>query len=199
MSTVDWPEALIPQAASLQLRKSGRQFSGPFNGTLQAVDDLAERWVLSATLPPRRRRDGTAGVESFCATLAGGINRVRAWHFGTRGMPAGSLRGTPTLSSPAARGNLTLILSTAAGATLMADDMFSVGGQLFQVAASCTATGGGALTVPLVNRVRGTIAGGSAVTWYRPTAEFIMPAMQSGTVWQPGRLEAAGVDLVEVW
>lgn len=370
MSTIDWPEALIPQAASLQLRKSGRQFGGPFNGTLQAVDDLAERWVLSATLPPRRRRDGTAGLESFCATLAGGVNRVRAWHFGTRGVPAGSLRGTPTLASAAARGNTSLALAgctnanlligggfemgpsgslvafgwlaygngsyTAAAdglvpgngsplaqritasalgsgtgdqfgvrqilpvpvtagaaytlsvdvkcnitalqvrlywdwldssdafvanasltvaaptvwtrldlsatappsavkamvyvwmqantgsiprieidnaqfqagavatafagpATLEADDMIRAWGQLFQVSANCTANDVGDLTVPLVNRVRGTIASAAAVTWYRPTAEFVMPAMQSGTVWQPGRLEGAGLDLVEVW
>lgn len=377
MPTIDWPTALLPQGCQLVLRKSGLQFASPFNGTTQALDFVAERWVLSVNLA-QKLSTAPGAVSSFCNQLAGGVNRVRAWpfgHNGATGMPIGTLRGTPTLGVAAARGDTTLqltgctgrnllnggsfeidtnadgladgwlayaagtvgsvssvlvsggqhgakrqrrsatglgaassdrvglarvvgvtsgnryamsayvalatgaaaqgqiyfdwyasadattgfltssstafsltntltrqVLTAAApvgalscksyiwaqalvtgpgladfdvdavqfesaasasefdgGATLLADDYIGVGGQLFQVAADCTANDAGAMTVPLVNRVRGTIASGSAVTWHKPTAEFIMPAMQAGPVFRPGAIEGTALDLVEVW
>jgi len=84
-------------------------------------------------------------------------------------------------------------------ATLLAGDMIGCSGHLLQVASDCTANDVGAMTVPLVNRVRGAIAGGTAVTWYRPTAQFIMPAMVGGTMQVPGFTQGAALDLVEVY
>jgi len=368
MSTFDWPDALVPQSCSMPLRKAGLQFQSPFNGAVQAVDFVAERWVLSANLAQMSSRN-PRGVGALLNQLAGGVNRVRAWPFHTKGVPRGTLRGTPTLGTAAARGDTTLTLAGCTGtnllqyssfeidadvnsvgdgwqvgssdgarthtvsrvptlgavhgtktqyvridsvtsgadsflittnpnrptiapstvytvsayirsgttatyllvrvyktsgsddytvfvgvpaattmqrvsvtftsaadainadimvrgittvsqylevdavqvergssaspylgpATLLADDYIGVGGQLFQVAADCTANDAGAMTVPLVNRVRGTIASGSAVTWHKPTAEFIMPAMQAGPVFRPGAIEGTALDLVEVW
>lgn len=200
MSTIDWPEALIPQEAQLVLRKSGRQFTSPFNGSTQSTDDIAERWVLSCTIPTVLRAENGGGLQSFCNALAGGVNRVRGWHFGSRGQPMGTLRGAPTLAVAAARGNQSISLTgCAVGDTLLADDMIGLGGHLLQVAANCAAVAG-AMTVPLVNRIRGTIASGSVLTWYRPTADFILPAMQAGPVWQPGGImQATALDLVEVY
>ena len=83
--------------------------------------------------------------------------------------------------------------------TLLAGDMIGCSGHLFQVAADCIANDAGAMTVPLVNRVRATIASGTAVTWYRPTAQFIMPAMVGGTMQVPGFTQGAALDLVEVY
>jgi len=84
-------------------------------------------------------------------------------------------------------------------ATLLAGDMIGCSGHLLQVASDCVANDAGAITVPLVNRVRGAIAGGTAVTWYRPTAQFIMPAMVGGTMQVPGFTQGAALDLVEVY
>lgn len=373
MSTLDWPESLVPQTAQMALRKAGVQFSSPFNGTPQAVDFVAERWTMSASLATMRQRD-PRGVRSFLNQLAGGVNRVRVWDFGGGGVPRGSLRGTPRVAVAAARGDTTITIkeatafpnliaggsfeldsnadgladgwlaysngstgsitrartsastahgtwsqtveaatlggtsvdhagiyrnvpvaanqpytltaslraatgtftgrlyitwrdaslviigsvnnsptvtgswqrfalsgsapanaasadifafmqagggglcrveidavqfdSTAAAAaassfagyaTLRADDMIAAGGQLFQVAADCTADDSGRIVVPLVNRVRATIAVDAAVSWSRPTCEMMMPAMQSGPIVRPGAIEGAGVDLVEVW
>jgi len=200
MTTFDWPNALIPQDAQLVLRKSGRQFTSPFNGSTQSVDDVAERWVLSATLPVRALASGS-GLQAFCGTLAGGINRVRAWHFGSRGTPQGTLRGAPTLGVSAVRGDASISLADCAvGATLLADDMIGLGGHLLQVAANAVADGSGVMVVTLVNRIRGPVASGSVVTWYRPTADFILPAMQAGPVWQPGGImQATALDLVEIY
>lgn len=371
MATLDWPEALVPQSAQLALRKAGVQFASPFNGTPQAVDFVAERWALSATLATISQRN-PRGVRSFLNQLSGGINRVRVWDFAGGGQPRGTLRGTPRLSVAAARGDTTLSikeatawpnllrngsfeidtnadnladgwavqiaggdggrthtlsrvptgaavhgtktqfvrvdsatntndtyleksprpdvspgvtytfsayiktnvsskvylyartydsggaeLSTfqtttiaAAGAlarfavtfvadataatvglvvrgidsateymevdaaqleigagtgtyagfpTLAADDFIGVGGQIFQAAAAATADDAGSLTLSAVNRVRATIALDAAVTWYRPTVDMMMPAMQAGALVRPGAIEGAGLDLIEVW
>jgi len=84
-------------------------------------------------------------------------------------------------------------------ATLLAGDMIGCSGHLLQVASDCQATEAGAMTVPLVNHVRSTIATSTAVTWYRPTAQFIMPAMAGATMQVPGYTQGAALDLVEVY
>jgi hypothetical protein len=109
MPTIDWPDALVPQTAQLSLRKAGVQFASPFNGTLQSLDFIAERWTLSCSLAQMSARN-PRGVEAFCNRLAGGIERVRVWPFHTRGSPRGTLRGSPTLGSSVARGATALPL-----------------------------------------------------------------------------------------
>lgn len=373
MATTDWPLALIPQTCQLTLRKTGLQFTSPFNGTTQALEFVAERWVLSVSLAQMAARN-PRGVGSFCNRLAGGVERVRGWHFGhNRGVPMGTMRGVPTLSVGGVRGdtslsitgalagpnllssggfeidtnvdgladgwvlytngvvtggvqdgrpagnasassqrlyaanigvaaadqfgirhiaNLPVIANTeytvsvdvlgsassmqcrlyidwytagnalissasiastmptswqrrsltavtpataaygvlylwmqastsgiavtvqfdnvqferrgsatpyAGLASLRADDMLGAGGQLFQVQSDTLLNDAGAGSVPVVNRVRATISIGTAVVWSQPTAEFIMPAMQSGPVYRPGAIESAALDLVEVW
>ena len=77
--------------------------------------------------------------------------------------------------------------------------MIGCSGHLFQVASDCTATDAGVMTVPVINRVRGTIASGTAVTWYRPTAQFILPAMSAGAMQVPGYTQGPALDLLEVY
>jgi hypothetical protein len=66
-------------------------------------------------------------------------------------------------------------------------------------AADCQANDAGGLSVPVVNRVRAPIAAGSPVTWYRPTCEMMLPAMQAGPVRRAGAIESTALDFVEVW
>lgn len=199
MPTIDWPDALVPQTSQPMLRKSGVQFGSPFNGTTQAVDFLAERWVLSASLAEMQAHRG-AQASSFLNFLAGGVNRVRVWPFHTKGAPRGTLRGAPVLALAAARGDTAVQLTTVPFVTLLQGDHIRlVNGQLLQVAADTMANAGGAMDVSTVNRVRGTVAIATAVTWSRPTCEMIMPAMQAGLVWRPGAVESAALDLIEVW
>ena len=81
--------------------------------------------------------------------------------------------------------------------TLRAGDMLGVGGQLFQVADDVTLNDAGAGTVNVVNRVRSSIASGSAVTWLRPTAEFYLPSPATRFAHQPGVLTPMAFDLEE--
>jgi hypothetical protein len=197
MSTTDWPAALRPSQAQWQLVKSGAQFASPFNGTLQAVDYLAERWAVSLTLPPARNAGATAALLNW---LSGGVNRVRVWHSANGGMPSGTIIGTPVLNAAVGRGDTALVLSACGvGTTLLAGDYIGVGGHLLQIAADATANGGGFMAISTINRVRSTIAYAAAVTYYRPTAEFVMPAMQAGPVLDPGASQPVALDLVEVW
>jgi hypothetical protein len=83
--------------------------------------------------------------------------------------------------------------------TLRAGDFIGAGGQLLQVASDYTLLDTGDGDIPLINRVRGTIAIDSAVTWYRPTCEMVLPAMQAGPVRRPGVIDSTALDLVEVW
>lgn len=199
MSTTTWPSSLQPQTFSPQLRKAGLQFTSPFNGTTQAIDFVAERWVFSLTLPPKRRTNPDTGmIEALLFSMAGGIERVRCWHF-MRPQPLGTMRGTPTMTSQAVRGATSLAITSVSGYTLKAGDVIGAGGQLFMVSADCVTDGSNHITVPVLNRVRATISAAAAVTWDSPTAEFIMPAMSAGIAYRPGVQDGAAFDLEEVW
>lgn len=197
MGTQTWPSSLIPQTFSASLRKAGLQWRSPFNGTAQAVDFNAERWVFSLTLPPKRR-SASGQVEALLFQLAGGIERVRCWHF-VRPQPLGTLRGTPTMTSQATRGATSLAITTTVGATIKAGDCLGAGGQLFMASADATADGSAHITVPIINRVRATIAQGASVTWDAPTIDMILPAMQPAVAYRPAILEGVAFDLEEIW
>lgn len=107
MTTLTRPTWLRPRECTLALRKSGLQFVSPFNGTMQAIETLAERWVLSLAMPGAA--DGGAR-SAFFNQWAGGVNHVALYHFG-RPQPLGTLRGAPTLASATARGNTSLSLT----------------------------------------------------------------------------------------
>lgn len=371
MAVYDLPNALRAAAWEWGLQRSVQQFRSPYAGSVQAVDLVADRWVVGTTLPPRQAALAGA-AEAFFSRLAGGIHRVRL-HHQARPVPVGTLRGSPVLSAPAARGNSSIAISnglsgvnllanssceidsnsdgvadgltlfvggagdgartynkslsphapshgslvqyveiTAAGnsehsgftladvavvvgqaytfsadirtaasnkvfvvmrwrtagfadisdstsafivpfgylaenrisftaiapataawvqlqvrginavgqyivldamqfergssatayagfPTLKAGDMLGVGSHLFQVADDVTLNDAGAGTVNVVNRARGTIAGGTAVIWNRPTAEFILPAPAVRFAHQPGYLQQMAFDLEEAY
>lgn len=193
MATHDYPAALLPQTMEWGSIKAGVQFRSPFNGAVEAIEFPGERWALSITLPQRLALQG-GQPEAFFARLAGGVERVRLWHF-LRPQPRGTMRGSPTLNASAARGAQTLLLNT--DGTLEAGDFFKVGNQLFQAFESCTPSGG-VLTVPLVQRVRVALTAGAAVAWDKPTALFCVPAMSSRAAYGPGAMAGIAIDLEEV-
>lgn len=203
MTAIAWPEALVPQTAQLLLRKSGAQFASPFNGTVQSLEFIAERWVASVSLAQMAARN-PRGVHAFCNRLAGGVQRVQVWAFHTRGVPRGTMRGSPVLASDAARGDTSLAISGATAAsgsgpiTLLADDFIGVGGQLFQVVADTTLSGG-AGSVPVIGRVRSALLATAPVVWLRPTCEMVLPARQAGPLDRPGAIDSAALDLEEVF
>jgi hypothetical protein len=189
-----YPTSLIPQTASWGIQKAGVGFRSPMAGSYESVAFPGEFWRVAITLPAGKMRNGGEG-EAFFGRLAGGVDRVLVPYW-MRMAPRGTLRGTPVLASAAGRGDLVLNLTVAAGATLAAGDMLGAGGQLFQVFQACSAPGT-ALAVPLVNRVRATIAAGSPVIWQTPTVTCIVPSSFSQRSYEPAVASVMPIDLEE--
>lgn len=165
---LSWPDWLDPGTAEIGLKRQVVQHRSGLTGVFQAVETGAEYWVMNLSIPARLRRV-SGRDEAFFNRLVGGAQPVALWHFG-RPEPLGTMRGSPILNATMAQFSRTMLI-TATG-TLVAGDMIGVGGQLFQVADA--SQGGGLLTVTTVNRSRAQLAAGAAVTWYRPTASFVM-------------------------
>lgn len=197
MSTFAWPTNLIPQQCGFGSVGAGVQFKSPYNGTVQSMDFVAERLVLSVTLPPKRR-SGAGEVEAFLFKLRGGNNRVLAYHFG-RPAPRGTMRGTPVLTSTVTRGASSIAITTTPVATLKAGDMIGLGSHLLQVADDATATGAGAMTVNILHRIRETVNAGTSIVWDKPTAQFVMLSRNAMVVHAPGMIEGVAFDLEEIW
>lgn len=200
MADINWPSNIDPRGATLGVAKPGAQFAGIFNSTFQATGFNANYYTLSIQLglAHRRMTPALAGqIEALVFYLAGGVNRVAVWHFG-RPEPVGTARGTPTLSATANRGDTSLAITGAtAGGTYRAGDVLGAGGYWHQLLSDVTLNGSGAGTVQLVLPVRATIASGSAVTWDRPTAYFVMPATTQAVTHVPAVMEGATLDLRE--
>jgi len=185
------------KAASIEwsLGRATVQHTSQLSRFVQTVDLLAWQWYAIVTLPPAMLRD-SGKYEALINSLAGGADTL-ALHHMARPYPLGTMRGAPTLSTTAAQFANSLSITTTAGATLKAGDMIGVSGQLFQVKSDCTASGAGALTVPLVNRSRRSITSGASVLWDKPTAEFYMMDPRSRSVYTPGFGGSQTIELVE--
>lgn len=200
MAVIDLPAGLQPGVASFSLLKAGAQFASPLNGTINAIDFVAERWTTNFTTPPQPT-DLAGQIEAFGNFMSGGVNYVRLRH-PTRPVPRGTMRGAPVVQANANRGaNFFSLGNCGANATLKAGDMIKIteAEQLFQVAFDAQANSGGFMDVYTLNRARIDIAAGSAVEWNQPKVTFLCPAMQHEVVFRPGIVEALSLDLVEVW
>lgn len=198
MTNPVWPSVLCPAGLEWRIQKAGIQFRSPFTGSLQAVDFIGERWEINIALHGEGREQAYSGqVESLLMHLAGGVNQIDIYHW-RRSVPRGTLRGTPTIQTTTARGQTQLVLTVAAGSTLLPGDLIGVGGQVFMARTLCVAVGT-TLTVPLVNRVRGVIASGSAVVWDKPLLPVVMPEMSAGVAYRPGQTLPAELQLVEAY
>jgi hypothetical protein len=112
-----------------------------------------------------------------------------------RKQPRGTMRAAP-LTNGVAVGASAVYIFTTPGATLLAGDMFSAGGQLFQVASDSVANGAGEFLVPVVNRARTAIAALTPVIWDKPTAPFRLVS-NSAVQFIPGYATEVSLDFAE--
>jgi hypothetical protein len=178
---------------SLSLSTVQRAFASPFGGSEQVVDLGNDRWNATLSASPRTNAEA-AGLEALIASMRGMTNTIAVYHL-LRPQPRGTMRGSPSTNGVAV-GAQSILIFTTVGATLLMGDMFGAGGLLFQVAADCTADGSGNLTVPIVNRVRRTLAASTPVVWDKPTVPFRLvskPVVQ----FVPGYAQGVVLDLVE--
>lgn len=198
MTVYAWPTdaAFKPESIDWALVPNTRTFTSPYTQGVQVVDLLGERWRVNLTLPVSTWASAAAR-EAFFSRLRG-AHQVQLWHF-ARPVPRGTLRGTPTVASSVAQGADQIPVTTTANATLRAGDMIGIGSQLFMVASDCQANGSGAMTVPVCNRSRASIAAGSAITWDRPKATFRLSSDVVPIGYRPGITDALSLEFVEHW
>lgn len=199
MATITWPSTrlFIPQRFELALRSNVVISTSPLTGATQTVEIPGARWVGSMTLTPCTQAD-QAAREALLTQIAGQANRVALWHF-ARPVPRGTMRGNPTLSATAAAGATSMAVSTTAGATALAGDMFSVGSQLVQCVTDAAADGAGAMTMSIRPALRAQVASATAVVWDKPTAAFILTSPEVRVGYRPAVGEEIALDFMEVF
>jgi hypothetical protein len=78
-----------------------------------------------------------------------------------------------------------------------AGDMLGIGGQLVRMMAASTANGSGELAVEFQPRMRSAVSRFSAVTWDKPTADFVLKGDSAPVTWSPGMYQGISADFVE--
>lgn len=179
MATFTYPDWMASgaqwgySAVEWGLRGVSMDSTSPYNGEMQTAEMVGSHRVIASITYPDHSPEERAPVEAFWKRLRGRVHRVRLFHPG-RLVPRGSMRGEPYLAASAGQFADTLSIQTWAGASLLADDAISVGGQWFTAAADAWANAQGILTVPVVANVRTPLAGGTAVVWDKPRCMFML-------------------------
>lgn len=169
----------------------------------QSIEASAPLWSCSMTGIPMIKSEAIA-FEQFLESLAGKRNQVEMYHR-AHSYPAGTMRGTLTLSADAADGATSLVITGGAGqaaTTLLQGDLLGIGTvltqQVIRVAANATANGSGVITVSLTTALRNAFSSGSAVVWDRPKALFRQTENNTGIEYTTGRIgQPWSLDLIE--
>jgi hypothetical protein len=194
MTVYAWP--FKASRFELRIQPNTRVFVGPYTPTTQVLDFLGERWAARIDMPPPRTAIEGAAREAFFDRLKGPANQIQLWHLRLP-YPQGTLRGSPTTTAAGAQGANTIVINGAANATLRAGDMFGLNGELKRCMADLTLDGSGNGTVEFQPRVRGAFSSGAAITWNKPTANFMLKSDGVPTSWVPGYAEGCSFELIE--
>ena len=172
-STISWPTAreFQPSRMSWGVSTSRTGWVSVYTGQTQRISHLADRLRVSMDLP-LVLKELAGGREAYLMAATSAGNWVRLHHM-QRPQPLGTMRGTPTVSATQAANSREISITTTAGATLLAGDVFGVANQLCQCGyGGAVADGAGAMVVPLVLPLRRAVTAGAAVTWDKPTGTF---------------------------
>lgn len=143
----------------------------PHTGRARTLEIPGWRWVAElyySTLTA----DESGELKALLVKLRGGANRLSLFEFGNP-VPRGTLRGSPVLAAPIAYGDESMSVTCGSGMTIRKGDMLGLtSGQLVMALDDATAAPT-TLTVPFGPPARAAVAGGQAVTWNQPTANFV--------------------------
>lgn len=230
MTTYTWPSDFPVNQFEMRIAPNSRTFVSPYApASIQTIDLLGERWIITMTMPSTNNPVFGAHREAFFNRLQGQTNSVAIWHQKLTA-PQGTLRGSipvswktsggATMNWTVARGAAmnwsagspvvvadiqqlanTGVIQTIPGRTLLAGDPIGIGGQLVQIMATATANGSGLMAIEFQPRARQLIPAGASVLWDRPTANFILKPGTDGvpTSWVPGEIEGTSFDLIEIF
>lgn len=196
MTQFAWPRTWAASRFEMRIMSNTRIFTGPYTPTTQVIDLLGERWTINFDIANDIDPILGAAREAFFDRLAGPANQIAIWNL-VRPIPAGTMRGTPTIDSTVAQLANILPIVTAPRATLLAGDQIGVNGQLCRVMANAVADGSGAMSVEVRPRMRAEVGAGAEVLWDHPTANMMLKADGVPVSWRPGLFELSTLDLIE--
>lgn len=165
------------------------------------------RWTLAFSSVDGLTKTQAGVWDAFITQLRGRVNHLSAYDV-LRPYPAGTMRGTLTLNSSAAAGDVTLSVTGGAGqasTTLLRGDWLQIGtglgtSQLVKVCADATANGSGVISLTIEPPLRLAFSSSAAVTWFQPLAYF---KRTTGKVqWNgagAGFFGGYSLDLLEQW
>lgn len=226
MTTYAWP-GWAPSAFEMRVKPNALVFTSTYSQTSQTVDFLGERWYARIDLATDVDPILGAAREAFFDRLRGPVNLISLWNL-RRPIPQGTMRdgvtcvvknasnvtvsvvnvssaavtvigGQPAVRIAAGQLSNTATLTAVAGVTLRAGDHLGINGQNVRVMADAVADGSGSLPIEFLPRVRTAWPAGMAVTWNRPTANFMLKADGVPISFHPGMYDAATFELIEAY
>lgn len=163
------------------------------------------RWITNIVSPQAMQITPSAAWRAMILDLKGRINQLAVHNINTPA-PAGTLRGSLTLTAAAAQYVSTFTLTggaTQAFKTLLRGDWIGLGAgsqsQLVSVSADAIADASGVMTVSIAQPLRYTQASGATVIWDKPTALFRVTGDASQWESQPLYQGGYSLDMLESW
>jgi len=169
----------------------------PLNGTIQTQELPGARWKIQMDYPPLEEADA-ALLRAFLVKMRGQANRTDLGPF-DRQVPRGTAGGTPLVNGGSQTGASLITDGWSAGATMLTGDFFSVGTQLFIVAADATADGSGNMTLTIEPPIRTSPSDNAAITKASPKARFMLLTNEVGWDVQLKGLADFSFDLIEAF
>lgn len=201
MSVITFPTTLYASRLTWAQTRLDLSFTSIFGS--QSVEINPPLWEASLESDQLFEAD-TGAWQALLLKLRGQTNQLSLWNL-ARPAPLGTMRGTMTLNTAAAQGDvvLSIIEVTQATKTLKAGDLLGLGSgitqQVVMVMTDATANGSGIISVTVEPPLRNAHLIAAAVTWDKPTVLF--RRKQSQATWDYEATFARGfsLDLIEDW
>jgi hypothetical protein len=171
MTEVPFPSSVSVGRFSLRMICDIRHNESPFGGGDNVVDMLGDYWEASVSINWKRSRD-TGELEAFLSRMSTGVCFTKFGHL-ARPAPHGTLTSSTGTLFPALKHSDSVTVQATNGTTLLAGDMVSVDGLLFQLAEDAVASSD-QMVLFFVNRLRRDIAAFSTVDLSAPVTSFIL-------------------------
>lgn len=157
------------------------------------------RWSMQLVQPPSMTLRDAGRWQALLMKLRGKVNRLAAFD-PVRVAPAGTLRGSPTLTSDIAIGATSLAISGTTG-TLLQGDLLQIGTGIGTSQLVMVVEDGSHAGVTFEPPTRIAFTSTTAITWNRPLAYFRLAGETSNWAYGPAGKVVTGMslDLVEAW
>lgn len=159
-------------------------------------------WTASI-VAPTNYENVSGAWQALMLSLKGQVNQLALYNL-ARKVPLGTMRGSMTLSTSAAQGATSLVITAGSGQaakTLKAGDMLGLGAgttqQLVMIMSDATANGSGVITVTTEPPLRNAFTSGGVVTWDKPCALFRRSDSKSNWEYSANMASGFSLSLIE--